>query len=601
MPWNPWTKLLAICLVCSLALAALPGGEAWASSPLQDEPADPASSGADEPALDEATEAAIRKWARYFDRSVLSEEERIAELRWFAQAAAPFRGRRVRSVAEDIKTHYWERDVLTQAFQEITGIQVEHEVIGEGSVVERMVEQQRTGRILYDIYVNDADMVGTHLRSQGVVNLTAYMEGPGRRFTNPGLDLDDFLNLEFGQDYAGNQLQLPDQQFVNLYWFRYDWFTRPDIRAAFQAEYGYELGVPLNWAAYEDIARFFTGREIDGQIVYGHLDYGKKSPSLGWRFTDAWLSIAGVGDAGLPNGKPVDEWGIRVEENIPVGASIHRGGAVNGPAAVYALTKYVEWLNRYAPPEAKSWRWVDAGPQAARGDIAQRIFQYVTWLSDDAFHQPGSPVVDQEGNPLWRVAPTPHGRYWDPGMKVGYQDAGSWTIPRNVRGQRRAMAWLWAQFAVSKTVSLEKFLVGGTPVRKSTVFADYVTEHRERWGGLIEFYRSESRKEWTDTGPNVPDYPALSALWWPNIARAIDGEVTPQQAMDAIAQAMDDAMATMRMARYSPRLAPVQGASYWLAQPGAPKPPRPRPRPATIPYDELLARWVAGGGSPEEP
>jgi glycerol transport system substrate-binding protein len=541
---------------------------------------------------DDPTEAAIQKWAREFEPSVLSEEERIAELRWFAQAAAPFRGRRIKSVAEDIKTHFWESEVLTQAFEEVTGIQVEHEIIGEGSVVERLVEQQRTGRLIYDIYVNDADLVGTHLRSQAVVNLTDYMNGEGKAYTNPYLDLDDFLNLEFGQDYDGNQLQLPDQQFANLYWFRYDWFTRPDLQAQFKAEYGYDLGVPLNWAAYEDIAKFFTGREIDGQRVYGHLDYGKKSPSLGWRFTDAWLSIAGVGDVGLPNGSPVDEWGIRAEHRIPSAASVERGGEVNGPAAVYALTKYIEWLEKYAPPEAKAWQWVDAGPQAARGDIAQCIFQYITWLSDDAFHQPGSPVVGADGKPLWRVAPTPHGRYWDEGMKVGYQDAGSWTIPQNVRGQRRAMAWLWAQFAVSKTVSLKKFLVGGTPVRKSTIFADYVTEHREKWGGLIEFYRSEERKKWTGTGLNVPDYPTLSALWWPNIARAIEDELSPQQAMDAIAQAMDEAMSKMRMARYSPQVPPPLGRDYWLAQPGSPKPERPRPQPQTIAYDELLKLWV---------
>jgi len=31
-----------------------------------------------------------------------------------------------------------------------------------------------------------------------------------------------------------------------------------------------------------------------------HMDYGKKDPSLGWRFTDAWLSMAGNGDKGLP-------------------------------------------------------------------------------------------------------------------------------------------------------------------------------------------------------------------------------------------------------------------------------------------------------------
>ena len=545
-------------------------------------------------------EAAIQKWADFFEPSVLSREERVAELRWFAEAAQSFQGREIKSVAEDIKTHYWESEVLAQAFEEITGIHVEHEIIGEGSVVERMVEQLRSGRIIYDIYVNDADLVGTHLRSGGIVNLTEYMAGEGRPYTNPYLDLGDFLNLEFGQDYDGRQLQLPDQQFANLYWFRYDWFTRPDLQREFERQYGYELGVPLNWAAYEDIAAFFTGREIDGQKVYGHLDYGKKSPSLGWRFTDAWLSIAGVGDVGLPNGLPVDEWGIRVSDRVPVGASVARGGAANGPAAVYALTKYIEWLDAYAPPEAKGWRWVDAGPQAARGDIAQRIFQYITWLSDDAFHELGSPVVGADGKPLWRVAPTPHGRYWDEGMKVGYQDAGSWTIPKNVRGQRRAMAWLWAQFCVSKSVSLRKFLEGGTPVRESTVFADYVTERIENWGGLIEFYRSSERKKWTDTGPNVPDYPKLSGYWWPNIARAIEGDLTPQQAMDAIAREMDLAMSQMRMSKYSPQLNPVRAAQEWLASPpvlpagsvGAPKAERLRPQPQTIPYDELIKQWT---------
>ncbi|ETR64882.1 MAG: hypothetical protein OMM_15192 [Candidatus Magnetoglobus multicellularis str. Araruama] len=175
-----------------------------------------------------------------------------------------------------------------------------------------------TGRVIYDVYVNDADMVGTHLRLNRVVNLGDYMENEGKPYTNPLLDLADLLNPEFGQDYEGNQLQIPDQQFANLYWFRYDWFTDPQTMKAFEAKYGYPLGVPLNWAAYEDIAKFFTGRKMknpDGSEVsaYGHLDYGKPSPSLGWRFTDAWLSIAGVGDKGLPNGLPVDEWGIRVE------------------------------------------------------------------------------------------------------------------------------------------------------------------------------------------------------------------------------------------------------------------------------------------------
>ena len=43
--------------------------------------------------------------------------------------------------------------------------------------------------------------------------------------------------------------------------------------------------------------------------------------------TDAWLSMAGEADVGIPNGRPVDEWGIRMEKGLPcnpVGASVAR-------------------------------------------------------------------------------------------------------------------------------------------------------------------------------------------------------------------------------------------------------------------------------------
>ena len=75
---------------------------------------------------------------------------------------------------------------------------------------------------------------------------------------------------------------------------RADLFARADLKDKFKAKFGYELGVPLNWSAYEDIAEFFTNdvKTIDGKPIYGHMDYGKKDPSLGWRFTDAWLSMA---------------------------------------------------------------------------------------------------------------------------------------------------------------------------------------------------------------------------------------------------------------------------------------------------------------------
>jgi hypothetical protein len=104
------------------------------------------------------------------------------------------------------------------------------------------------------------------------------MAGEGKDVTLPTLDVDDFMGKSFTTGPDGKLYQLPDQQFANLYWFRYDWFKRPDFKKQFKEIYGYELGVPVNWSAYEDIAEFFTEhvREIDGKAVFGHNDYGKR-------------------------------------------------------------------------------------------------------------------------------------------------------------------------------------------------------------------------------------------------------------------------------------------------------------------------------------
>src|ERR1700733_10714785 len=104
------------------------------------------------------------------------------------------------------------------------------------------------------------------------------------------------------------------------------------------------------------------------------MDYGKKDPSLGWRFTDAWLSMAGHGDKGRPNCKPGDEWAIRLEDGRPVGGSLSRGGHANGRAAVYALTKFAEWLKKYALPEASGMDFLEAGAVPGQGHIAQQVF-----------------------------------------------------------------------------------------------------------------------------------------------------------------------------------------------------------------------------------
>ena len=552
-----------------------------------------------------AISEAAKKWIdNEFQPSTLTKDQQATEMKWFIDAAAKLKAKGVNEisvVSETITTHEYESKTLAKAFEEITGIKVKHDLIQEGDVVEKLQTSMQSGKSIYDGWISDSDLIGTHYRYGKILALSDYMEGAGKEFTNPGLDLKDFIGTSFTTGPDKKLYQLPDQQFANLYWFRADLFAKPDLQEKFKAKYGYDLGVPLNWSAYEDIAAFFSNdvKTIDGKPIYGHMDYGKKDPSLGWRFTDAWLSMAGTADIGNPNGLPVDEWGIRVADDkcTPVGASVSRGGATNSPAAVYALTKYVDWMKKFAPKEATGMTFGEAGPVPAQGQIAQQIFWYTAFTAD--MIKPGLPVVNADGTPKWRMAPGPNGPYWKQGMQNGYQDVGSWTFFKDHDANRTAAAWLYAQFVTAKTTSLKKTMVGLTPIRESDIQSKAMTDMAPKLGGLVEFYRSPARVAWSPTGTNVPDYPKLAQLWWKNVAQAVTGEKTPQVAMDTLAEEMDQVMARLEragMEKCAPKLNPKGDPAKYLSDTGAPwkKLANEKPKGETINYDKLLQAWKDG-------
>ena len=176
-----------------------------------------------------------KKWVNdEFQPSALSENEQLKEMEWFLNAAKPFKGMEINVLSETIPTHEYESKILTKAFEEITGIKVNHQLLGEGEVVQAVQTQMQTKRNLYDAYINDSDLIGTHSRLQLAVNLSDWMAGEGKNVTNPSLDVDDFIGKSFTTGPDGKLYQLPDQQFANLYWFRKDWFDRPELQKKFK-------------------------------------------------------------------------------------------------------------------------------------------------------------------------------------------------------------------------------------------------------------------------------------------------------------------------------------------------------------------------------
>ncbi|MGZ7081456.1 MAG: carbohydrate ABC transporter substrate-binding protein, partial [Thermoanaerobaculia bacterium] len=137
-----------------------------------------------------ADDATIQKWIdSEFQPSTLSKEDQKKELQWFAKAAEPFKGMDINIVSETITTHQYESEKLAKAFTEITGIKVKHDIIQEGDVVEKLQTQMQSGKNVYDGWINDSDLIGTHFRYNQTIVLSDYMTGEGEDVTDPMLDV----------------------------------------------------------------------------------------------------------------------------------------------------------------------------------------------------------------------------------------------------------------------------------------------------------------------------------------------------------------------------------------------------------------------------
>ena len=108
-----------------------------------------------------------KKWVETeFQPSTLSQADQMKEMEWFIKAAEPFKGMDIKVVSETITTHEYESKTLAKAFTEITGIKVTHDLIGEGDVIEKLQTQMQSNKNIYDAYINDSDLIGTHFRYQ---------------------------------------------------------------------------------------------------------------------------------------------------------------------------------------------------------------------------------------------------------------------------------------------------------------------------------------------------------------------------------------------------------------------------------------------------
>jgi multiple sugar transport system substrate-binding protein len=218
---------------------------------------------------------------------------------------------------------------LSKEFEAESGHTMSFEFVPWPNFADRMLNELNSGGQLCDLLIGDSQWIGGGAENGHYVKLNDF-------FDAEGISMDDFAPATV---YAystwpkgePNYYALPAMGDANGWFYRKDWFANEELRAAFQEEYGRELAEPTTQRELMEIAKFFQGREIDGQTRYG--------VSI---FTERGSEGITMGATGA-----LYAWGFKYE-NTP--GSYDMEGAVNSPEAVEALEFYKELYECCTPP-----------------------------------------------------------------------------------------------------------------------------------------------------------------------------------------------------------------------------------------------------------
>ena len=217
---------------------------------------------------------------------------------------------------------------LSKEFEAESGHTMKFEFIPWPNFADRIQNELNSGGKLCDLLIGDSQWIGGGAENGHYVKLNDF-------FDKEAISMDDFAPATVNAystwpKGTPNYYALPAMGDANGWFYRKDWFAREDLKAEFKTMYGRDLAEPKTQMELLDIAKFFNGREIDGQTVYGASIFTERG-SEG--------ITMGVTGALYP-------FGFKYE-NTP--GKYDMEGAVNSPEAVAGLEFYKE-LYKNTPP-----------------------------------------------------------------------------------------------------------------------------------------------------------------------------------------------------------------------------------------------------------
>ena len=272
---------------------------------------------------------------------------------------------------------------LSKDFEAQSGHTMKFEFVPWPNFADRMLNELNSGGKLCDLLIGDSQWIGGGAENGHYVKLNDF-------FDANGISMDDFAPATV---YAystwpkgtPNYYALPAMGDANGWFYRKDWFARPEIQEEFKAKYGRDLAEPKTQKELLEIAQFFQGREIDGQTVYG--------ASI---FTERGSEGITMGATGA-----LYAWGFKYE-NTP--GKYDMEGAVNSPEAVEALEFYKEFYRTATPPGYDNAYMEQSLDAFKSGQVAMAMNWFAFFPGLYADPNTGGDKIDFFVNPAQNVA-----------------------------------------------------------------------------------------------------------------------------------------------------------------------------------------------------
>lgn len=432
-------------------------------------------------------------------------------------AAQPYAGVVLRGLSEDSPPSNYVRDVLAPRFEAETGIRIDLNFV-ENPEVEQAIARRGSE---YDFIYVEQDMIYSYLNSGYLTDLsTMFAAEPA--LVSPDFDVTDFIDFvdEFRDPSDGALYGIPIEAFIKTYVYRQDLFEDPDIRQAFQAQYNYPLAPAVTFGQYRDIAAFFTRYASEqGLDLWGSSFQGAADTPAFYEFFETIAPSFGIYN-----------WGINLETNA---ATTVNGGALDSERTKEALAFWLEMLT-YAPPEAVDSSWHDVADAFGEGRIAQGWLygEYIAALGSDPTR---SKVAGKLGVALPPTAPGVIEDAIVGAGYLGYYDGAAFGIP--IESRQKEAALLWLQYLGQPAVQPEWAANTSRIVHLST-FNNLLVKAQDR--KLNQYYTLMKEQGHLFAGaPPTPYHAEIRDAIAPYIRQAILGGLTPDEALDQAAQAVD--------------------------------------------------------------